>query len=396
MRSAVPKALQRRNFALFFAGQTASNTGVWFQNLALSLWVLDSTGSASALALVTVCQFGPILLFSTYAGGVADRISPRKILLCTAFGSSLCAASLAVAVVRPDDHLAVLLAIVAVSGSVQAFERAAAQGFLYELVGPDLLSSAVSLNTVALAAARSVGPGLAGLCYATFGAAYCFSINAAGYVTVVIVLCSLNSRQFVQRRTGAARHKLRTDVKILAAVPGLRALFGVNAAVTVLALNFMVVVTAMVTVTLGGSATELGAAHALNAVGAVVGGLAVSSRARIATATVAIGALMLGSALALAAISPNLVAYLIVSPMLGLGLGAYQSSINARVQSLSPPALLGRTGSLLTLGSYGVAPVGALIAGVVIDGSNARVAMVMGAATCLACALVLFRLFRKN
>ncbi len=381
---------------MFFFGQTASNTGVWFQNLALSLWVLESTRSASALALVTVCQFGPILLLSTFAGGIVDRVTTRKVLLFTALGSSLCAASLAVAVSQAGVHLAVLLGMVVVSGCVQAFERTAAQAFVYELVGPDLLGSAVSLNTVAMAAARSIGPGLAGLSYAAWGAAVCFSINAAGYVTVVIVLGVMKARHFVQRRSVAAEHTFRTDVRQLAAVPGLRALFAVNAAVTILALNFMIVVTAMVTVTLGGSATGLGAAHALNAVGAVIGGSIISSRAEIGTTTVAVGAVLLGSTLALAAISPNLISYLIVSPMLGLGLGAYQSSMNARVQSLSPPYLLGRTGSLLTLGSYGVAPVGALIAGAVIDGSSARVAMVMGSATCLVCALVLFRVLRRN
>lgn len=396
MRGVVPEALRRRNFALYFAGQTVSNTGVWFQNLALSLWILESTGSASALALVTVCQFGPILLLSTYSGGVADRTSPRVILLCTAFGSAACASLLALAVTSDNAHLVVLLGIVAVSGCVQAFERTAAQAFVYELVGPRLLGSAVSLNTVAMASARSIGPGLAGLTYAAFGAATCFTINAVSYATVVIVLLAMHTRAFVKRRASTSKTDFRADVSALVGVPGLRALFGVNAAVTVLALNFMIVVTAMVTVTLGGSATQLGAAHAINALGAVAGGLFVSSRAAIGTRTIVVGLTLLGSGLVLGALAPTIWVYLLISPVLGLGLGAYQSSLNSRIQSLSPPPLLGRTGSLLTLGSFGVAPVGALLIGAVIDTSNARVAMAIGAITCTACAAFLYRVHRGS
>ena len=46
--------LRERGFALYFSGQVASNTGTWFQNLALQLVVLESTGSAQALSGVTV------------------------------------------------------------------------------------------------------------------------------------------------------------------------------------------------------------------------------------------------------------------------------------------------------------------------------------------------------
>src|SRR5690606_25439680 len=76
-------AFRSGNFSRYFTGQLVSNVGLWFQNLALSLVVLEITGSAQALALVTVAQFGPITLFGGLAGRVVDAVSARTVLLVT-------------------------------------------------------------------------------------------------------------------------------------------------------------------------------------------------------------------------------------------------------------------------------------------------------------------------
>ena len=60
-------------FSLYFTGQVVSNTGTWFQNLALSLVILGATGSAQALSGVTIAQFLPLLVLGIPAGRLADR-----------------------------------------------------------------------------------------------------------------------------------------------------------------------------------------------------------------------------------------------------------------------------------------------------------------------------------
>ncbi|MGI5219642.1 MFS transporter [Nocardia sp. CA-290969] len=390
MAPLLPPPLRRRNFLLYFAGQIFSNTGVWFQNLALSLWIVETTESALALSMVAVCQFTPMLLLSAPAGAVADRFRPRAILFVTAPLMMLCASALAVAAASGHDELVTLLGIIAISGVVQAFDRTAGQAFLYELVGPRELGAAVSLNTVALSAARSLGPGLAGLTYAAAGAATCFTVNAITYSSVLLALCLMNPKAFAEKRVRTAETD-KSAVRTLLGDPTLRRLFGTNIAVTVLAMNFMVVVTAMVTITLDGDPAQLGATHALNAVGAVIGGLIISAIAHRGTRVVALSTATLGVALGAAAFSPNPLIFLLLSPLIGLGLGAFQSSLNSTVQMLSPPGLLGRSAGLLTMSSVGVAPVGAVIAGSIIDSSSARVALLVGTITCLVCGAVLAR-----
>ncbi|NKY33004.1 MFS transporter [Nocardia speluncae] len=388
MPTLLPPPLRRRNFLLYFCGQICANTGVWFQNLALSLWIVETTESALALSLVAVFQFTPMLLLSAPAGAVADRFRPRTILFVTAPLMALSAAALAVTAASGHDELTTLLGIVALSGIVQAFDRTAGQAFLYELVGARELGAAVSLNTVALSAARSLGPGLAGVTYAAAGAATCFTVNALTYSGVLLALCVMNPKAFAEKRARTAATDKGAARTLLADTTLLR-LFGANIAVTVLAMNFMVVVTAMVTITLDGDPAQLGAAHTLNAVGAVIGGLIISTITHRGTRVVALATAVLGISLGSAALAPNPLVFLAISPLIGLGLGAFQSSLNSTVQQLSPPRLLGRSAGLLTMSSVGVAPVGALIAGSIIDNSSARIALLVGTVTCLVCGAVL-------
>lgn len=74
--------------------------------------------------------------------------------------------------------------LVAALGTVQAFERVAAQTIIFEIVGTDGLSKAASVGTIALGAARSVGPALAGLAFQGLGAGPCSLINAGAYLLV--------------------------------------------------------------------------------------------------------------------------------------------------------------------------------------------------------------------
>ncbi|SHG15857.1 MFS transporter [Geodermatophilus nigrescens] len=385
-----PSSLRIGNFRLFFAGQVVSNTGTWFQNLTLSLIVLEETGRASALALVTVCQFTPLLLVGMYAGTLADRRDVRRILLATSLASAVAVAGLAWVVSRDPLRLPLVLGLVAVLGAAQAFERVAAQAFVYELVGPERLANGVALNTVAVSSARSVGPALAGVAYGAAGGVACLLVNTASYLVIAGCLARIDRTALTSRRgDGAAPPGLRAALREIRGNRPLVAVLAVNTAVTVGALNLMVVITAMVSLTLGGDAEVLGAAHALNAVGAVAGGLAVSSRRQVGLTALGVSCAGYGCALAVNAAAPSVTLFLLAAPLLGLGLGAYQGAVNGAAQSLAPAVLLGRVTALLTLGSVGTAPVGALLVGALVDASSARVAMGVGAVVCALCAVAL-------
>ncbi|WP_261166439.1 MFS transporter [Microbacterium sp. Marseille-Q6965] len=377
--------LRERNFALYFAGQVASNTGTWFQNLALQLVVLDATGSAQALSGVTVAQFLPILLFGVPAGRLADRLRPRTILLVTSSLAAVVAASLALVVVHEHPDVWAIYGLILLLGTVQAFERIAAQAIIFELVGPARLSSAVSISTIALAAARSIGPGLAGLAFQQLGAPACMLLNASSFVLIGLSLLLIRPDRLHPRPP-------RSQATGVRAVDFLRdraisTLLVVNVAIALLGMNFGLVLTATVDLSYGGDATAVGAVHALNAVGAIVGGFLAAALPRVGVRSLSLAAAVFGAAMLLNAAAPTLPLFLLAAPALGVAIGYYQGVLNAAAQSSAPPEAIGRLMSLVTLGNYGMVPFGALLMGWVIDVSSGRVSILVGGIACLVCAV---------
>jgi len=387
-------ALRVRNFRLFFVGQIASNVGTWFQSLAQVLLVIELTGSGKALGLVTALQFAPALVLGPYAGTLVDRLPTRKSLLVTSLLSALLAGSLAAVAALHGLHVLWVYAIALGLGCVQAFDRPASQAFVYELAGPDELQKAIGLHSITQSSARMLGPALAGAAYPLLGGAGCFAINAASFLCVTAALLAMRSDRLWQRKSAgdAGRGSIMEGVRYAMQRPELRAPLLVNALVGCLTFNFMTTITAMVRFDLHGDASSVGAAHALNAVGAVLGSLIVVSGGRVPSrAMLALACGGMAFAIAVNAAVPNVLAFLIWAPVFGLSVGAYQTNMLSAVQRNTEPAMLGRMSSLLTLGTTGMAPIASLVAGWLIDAWSARAAMGLGAAASLIGALLLAR-----
>lgn len=391
----VRAVFQVRNFRLFFLGQLGSNTGTWFQNLAVSLLVVQLTGSASALALVTVAQFGPILLFAGFAGKLCDRFSPRGVLVVAAALAAATTGGLAVVVSASEIQLGWVYALLAVGGGVHAFERVASQALVFELVGPALLKNAVVLSTMYVSVARSVGPALAGVAFLALGPTICLLINAASYVFSLVSMLlvrpqELHSRRVIEAGTGSLWQTLREVRRSRE----LLVVLVLNVGVTLTALNMNVVITSAVTLSFDGNAAELGMVNALSAVGAVVGGYLLTRVERISAATLGPACVLFSVTFALNAAAPTLLWFTLAGPLLGAGFGIYQGVLQSAAQVSAPPAMLGRVMSLVTLGGHGITPIGALLMGMIIDMSNAQFALWIAAAATLAAGITVLVLFR--
>src|SRR5690606_11010319 len=74
-------ALVHQDFRRFALGQTISLIGTWMQSIAQAWLVLELTGSAFAVGMVTTLNTLPILLFTLYGGVVADRVDKRRYII---------------------------------------------------------------------------------------------------------------------------------------------------------------------------------------------------------------------------------------------------------------------------------------------------------------------------
>jgi MFS family permease len=343
---------------------------------------------------VTIAQFAPLLLLAIPAGRLADRVRPRTILLWTSAGSALVGLGLAAVVGGDSPDLRAIYALVFALGCINAVDRVAAQAIIFEIAGPELLTRSVSISTIALAAARSVGPGLAGIAFATFGAAWCMVANAASYAVVLGAIAlirpsRLHPRPRSKRGTDAASAPLRRN-------RGFVTILVVNSVVALLALNLMLVITSTVSLGYAGDATSVGAAHGLNAIGAIVGGMLAATPISVSARSLVLACAGLGAGLLANAAAPDLTVFLVLAPLLGLGVGYYQGILQASAQASVPPPQLGRAMSFVTLGSYGVTPLGALVMGGVIDAGSGRMALAIGGAAALVCAVFVWWRTRRD
>jgi MFS family permease len=383
--------LRVRNFRLFFIGQVASNVGTWFQSVAQALLVMELTRSGKALGILTALQFTPMLLLGVHSGVIADRVKPRLLLMTTASFAALLAATLAIVTAAHLVTIWWLWGLALGLGCVQAFDRPTGQAFLYELVGPEALQPAVGLYSTAQSSARMVGPALGGAAYAAFGSATCFAINSASFACVVVaLLCTRPSQlwpRHVERRD--AGEQVRQGLLYAWRNPELRMPLLANLLIGCLAFNFMLLIAAMIKFVFHADAGALGAAHALNAVGAVIGSLVFATLRKPSSSQLALTCLALATTISVNALAPSLMFFLIWAPIFGFSIGAYQTTLQGSVQRATDPAMLGRVAGLLTLGSVGTTPIGGVIVGWLIDAWSPRAGMGLGALACLVGGLML-------
>lgn len=187
-------ALRHRDFALFWSGALVSNIGTQMQNITVP-WVLYKlTDSEAWLGFAAFCYLAPALLVGPYGGMLADRISRHRVLLVTQVLAGLLAFGLWVSWESGHATPALIITLVAMSGIVFGFGQASWHSFVPSLVPRPELLNAVTLNSAQFNAARAIGPMVAGLTLARFGAGAAFLVNAISYLAVVAALLAIRAR----------------------------------------------------------------------------------------------------------------------------------------------------------------------------------------------------------
>ncbi len=172
-------ALQIPNYRRFFIGQSTSLVGTWMQSVAQGWLVFTLTRSATALGFTIAVQTLPVMLLGPYGGVIADRVNKRRLMVAlqTAMGAQ--ALVLGVLTITGAVRFWEVCVLAVILGLNNTFENPSRQSFVLEMVGPDQLRNAVSLNSTMVNVARATGPAAAGVLIATVGVGICFLINAA-------------------------------------------------------------------------------------------------------------------------------------------------------------------------------------------------------------------------
>ena len=181
------------NYRRYFAGQVISISGNWMQMVAEMWLIVQLTGSGVSVGITAGLQFVPILLFGAWGGLLADRLPKRRVLMVTQALMALPALTLFALYEWSTVAPWMVYALVLARGSVNAVDNPTRQSFVIELVGPERVVNAVSLNSVIVQSARIIGPATAGAVIALTGVGTCFAFNALSFVAMLIALAGMDS-----------------------------------------------------------------------------------------------------------------------------------------------------------------------------------------------------------
>ena len=185
-------ALSVPNFRRYYGGQAISMIGTWMQMTAQAWLVLSLTHSSTALGGIVALQTLPVLLLAPYGGVVADRVDKRKLMIALQTLMGIQALVLGVLTVTGEVEVWQIGVLAVILGLNNAFESPARQSFMLEMVGRDHLRNAVSLNSVLVNVARTIGPAVAGILIAGVGDGVCFLVNAVSFAFVIGSLATMN------------------------------------------------------------------------------------------------------------------------------------------------------------------------------------------------------------
>ncbi len=389
-------SLANPNFRRYFLGQAVSRIGAWMQMVAQSWLVLTMTGSSVLLGLVVALQSLPVLLLGPYGGVVADRVDKRRLMI--ALQSLMGVQALVLGVLTVSGHVRFweIALLAAVLGANNAFETPARQAFMLELVGPERLRNAVSLNSVMVNVARTVGPAVAGLLVATAGEGVCFLVNAASFGAVVASLLTLDtSRISPSPPAGRARGQLRDGLRYVRGTPELAVPLLLMAIVGTLTYEFSVSLPVLARGSLHLGAPGYGYMTAAMGGGAVAGGLVVAARGRTGLRPLVLAAAGFGVFVLAAALAPSLAFELGALVLVGAASVSFISVANSTLQLGSAPHMRGRVMGLWIVAFQGSTPIGGPLIGWIISRTDARAGLAVGSAAALAAAALGASMMRR-
>jgi MFS family permease len=376
------------NYRKYVSGQAISLIGTWMQMTAQAWLVLSLTHSSTALGLIVALQTIPVLLLAPYGGVVADRVDKRRVMVALQSAMGVQALILGVLTVTGSVQVWQIGILAALLGVNNAFENPSRQSFMLEMVGPDHLRNAVTLNSVLVNLARIIGPAIAGILIATVGEGPCFLINAASFVAVVGSLVTMDlSALSPTVPMPRAKGQLREGLRYVRSTPGLAIPLLMMGAAGCLTYEFQVSLPVMASRGLHVGATGFGFMTAAMGVGAVIGGLLVAARGKTGLRPLVLAASGLGIAMSLATLAPSLPVELIALALAGGASITFMSTGNSTLQLTADPPMRGRVMSLWFVAFQGSTPVGGPIVGVTMALLGARAGLGLGALTCFVVAL---------
>ena len=373
--------LFNRGFTLLILGQASSLFGNYTLRFALSMYVLELTGSAAVFSTLLAVSMLPTILLSPLGGVLADRANRRSIMVTLDARSAQAVLAARFAGGRTSGVTAVGVLLVALS-VLGAFESPTVQACVPQLLSGDNVLRGNALVSQVQAVASLVTPFLGSVVYASFGLAPVVHTAAACFFVTAVLECFIRLDSPRTERSGGVLSAIRGDLAgswrfMRREEPGVLSLLLLAALVSMFLSGVMVVgFPFLVRTVLGLSAQLYGAAESAAGVAAILGSLAVTILAgrllteRLWLAVTAAGVCLIPSALAFALPIGTIAAYAVLTVSFCCTqavCSAFSVCAMTTIQSRTPEHLTGKVMAFVYTISLCAQPLGQLLYGALFD-----------------------------
>lgn len=382
------RSLQFRNVRLFFGGLLVSNVGTWMHLTVMSILVFRLTGESTSVGISIACQFLPMLFLGAWAGSIADARDKRKMAIVTQSLMAAQALTLGLLDVTGLINLPVVYAMSLVLGVANAFDNPARRSLVTELVPPEEITNATSLNTAVMTSSRVVGPAIGAVMVGLVGTGVCFLLNGVSFVAIIFSLTALRtSEMFTSAPRPRGGQPVRDALRFVAGRRNLFVLYVVLLVVSTFAFNQQVVFPKLAEQEWGGD-QAFGYVLGVMSLGSLTGAL-LTARLRRVTMRWYFGNIVVLSvaAIGVAWSSSIWIAFVWAVP-LGLGSSGFITAANAITQQESPNDMRGRLMALQAVAFLGSTPIGGPITGIIADNVSVEWALGYGSVISLVAVLV--------
>jgi MFS family permease len=175
----------------------------WLEMLAVAVFAYQRTASPFIVALLTMLRMLPMAMFGALIGAAAERVERRTALVFVMTLMLLC--SIALALLAWSGALEIWHIALAsfISGLTWTTDNPVRRTMIGEVVGPERMSAAMSIDVGANNASRMLGPTVGGILLATVGIGGAFAVSVAGYLVAAMVALRVRHRNTALPSTAA-------------------------------------------------------------------------------------------------------------------------------------------------------------------------------------------------
>ena len=337
------------------------------QNVGEGWLILLLTNSPFYVGLTSALSSVGVLLFSLYAGVIADRVDKRRVIVFMQAAFMLEAFAVSILIWTHVIAVWQVLVLATILGIASAFDIPMRQAFVIEMVGKEDLMNAIALNSSLFNGARVIGPAIAGFLIGAVGIAWCYFLNGLSYIAVIAGLLMMRLPHNPRPSdVTSAWTGFREVLIYLRGDRRLRVLMILTATLSLFGFPYIPMMPVFARDVLHRGATGYGALTSSIGVGAVIGALGVavfSRRIRARGRLMLIGGTAFGILLILFSVSRSLPLSMALLVLTGCAMIVNNSLTNTLIQTAAPDQLRGRVMGFYSFVFVGMAPFGAFMFG---------------------------------